>query len=47
MGRQLEEAKTSLQEANVTISKANDEIEAIKAKITKLEGENEIRHHKK
>ena len=29
MGRQLEEAKTSLQEGNVTISKANDEIEAL------------------
>ena len=46
MGRQLEEAKTSLQEANVTISKANDEIEALKAKISKLEGENAMRRRK-
>ena len=46
MGRQLEEAKTSLQEANITFSKANDEIEALKAKISKLEGENAMRRRK-
>lgn len=39
IGRQLEEAKTSLQEANIIMSKANGEIEALNAKNSKLKAE--------
>ncbi len=46
MGEQLEKANATISDAKATISKANDEIEILKSKIAKLEGENAIRRRK-